>query len=132
MSEKTKQKGNSMKADMKEVVINGVTYVEKSSVKEAKEVVKDYVIVRTYSAGAHAGELVNRDGKEVKLRNARRLWYWDGAATLSQLAMDGVKKPENCKFPCEVAEIILTEAIEVIPCTEDAIESIKGVEVWKK
>lgn len=59
-----------------------------------------YVIVRTYSAGVFAGELESRTGQEVVLRNARRIWYWSGAASLSQLAMEGTKDPANCKFPC--------------------------------
>jgi len=92
---------------------------------------KNYVIVRTYSAGVHAGELVSEKGKRVVLKNSRRLWYWDGAATLSQLAMEGVSKPENCKFPTEVATITLTEAIEIIPCTKEAQKSIKSVKIWK-
>ena len=54
-----------------------------------------YFIVRTYSAGVFAGEIESRNGKEVVMRNARRLWYWDGAASLSQLAMEGVSEPEN-------------------------------------
>ena len=91
-----------------------------------------YVIVRTYSAGVHAGTLESYEGKEVVLKNARRLWYWDGAASLSQLAVDGVSKPENCKFPTEVAEILLTEAIEIIPTTIKAQESIASVKVWKQ
>ena len=93
---------------------------------------KNYVIVRTYSAGVFVGILAERDGKEVKLQKARRLWYWDGAASLSQLAVDGVSKPENCKFPCEVEEIILTEAIEILPCTESSRKSIAGVKVWQQ
>lgn len=89
-----------------------------------------YVIVRTYSAGVFAGELASRKGQEVVLHNARRLWYWDGAASLSQLAMEGTKKPENCKFPCEVDRVELLQAIEIIDATEKAKESIKGVKVW--
>ena len=89
-----------------------------------------YVIVRTYSAGVHAGTLKSKDGKEVVLTNARRIWYWDGAATLSQLSVDGTKDPENCKFPCAVDEILLTEAIEIIPCTDKSRESIASVPVW--
>lgn len=90
-----------------------------------------YVIVRTYSAGVHAGILKSRNGREVVLENARRLWYWDGAATLSQLAVDGTNAPKKCKFPCEVPEMLLTEAIEIIPTTEKAHKSITGVFVWK-
>jgi hypothetical protein len=91
-----------------------------------------YVIVRTYSAGVFAGELIKRDGKEVVIVNSRRLWYWDGAATLSQLAMEGTKKPENCKFPCKVDREELTEAIEIIDVTEKARQSIESVPVWKQ
>lgn len=89
-----------------------------------------YVICRTDSAGVFAGVLKSRDGKEAVLTDARRIWYWDGAASLSQLAMEGTKKPENCKFPCAVDEVLLTEAIEIIPCTEAAEKSIRGVPVW--
>ena len=113
------------------VTINGIEYVQKGSI-QAPQIVKDYVIIRTYSAGVHAGELISQAGKQVELKNARRLWYWDGAASLSQLAIDGVSKPQNCKFPCEVPKIILTEAIEIIPCTQKAIDSIKNIPVWEK
>ncbi len=92
----------------------------------------DYIICRTYSAGVFAGTLVSRKGKEVEMSNARRLWYWDGAASLSQLSQDGVKKPENCKFPCEVSSVVLTEAIELLPVTKEAMASIKQVPVWAR
>jgi hypothetical protein len=95
------------------------------------EATYDYVIARTYSAGVFAGELKSRNGKEVELLNARRLWSWSGAASLSQLAMDGTSKPESCKFPCEVTSVILTEVIELLPVTDIAKKSIKGVPVWK-
>lgn len=89
-------------------------------------------IVRTYSAGVFLGTVKERNGKEVLLTEARRIWYWDGAATLSQLANEGTSKPGNCKFPAPVAEVLLTEAIEIIPATEAAIASIAAVPVWKK
>ena len=108
-----------------ELEINGVNYFREVST------LKDYFIVRTYSAGVFAGTIETREGKEVVMRNARRLWKWDGAASLSQLAMEGVSKPQNCKFPCEVDIVILTEVIEIIPCTERARKSIAGVPLWK-
>jgi len=89
-------------------------------------------MVRTYSAGVFLGTLKERNGKEVTLTDARRMWYWDGAASLSQLATTGTSKPNNCKFPAPVAEVLLTEAIEIIPATEAAIASIAAVPVWKK
>ena len=91
----------------------------------------DYVIVRTYSAGVFAGTLVKKVGKEVELKNVRRLWYWAGAASLSQLAMEGTSQPSSCKFPCEVASETLTEAIEILNCTKKAQKNIAEVPVWK-
>jgi hypothetical protein len=89
-----------------------------------------YVIVRTYSAGVHAGFLGAQKGKEVVLKNSRRLWYWEGAASLSELAVRGVSKPGNCKFPAVLPEIILTEAIEIIPCSKEAQKIIQEVPEW--
>ena len=91
----------------------------------------NYVIVRTYSAGVFAGVLKAKKDKEVTLTDARRLWYWSGAASLSQLAVDGVANPKECKFPVEVTEVVLTEAIEIIHCTDAARRSIAGVPVWR-
>ena len=88
-------------------------------------------IVRTYSAGVFAGKLVSRDGKEGRVENARRLWYWDGAASLSQLANEGVSRPQNCKFPAPVPWVDLTEIIEVLPLSEAARASIEAVPEWK-
>ena len=91
----------------------------------------DYVIARTYSAGVFAGTLSSRDGKEVTLTGARRLWYWDGAASLSELSVKGTRKPGNCKFPCEVPEVLLTETIELLPVSDEARQSIAGVPEWQ-
>ncbi|MFA5381873.1 MAG: hypothetical protein WC356_01820 [Candidatus Micrarchaeia archaeon] len=116
------------------IKIDDVEYVRKDSGTVLAEKLDglDYVMVRTYSAGVHAGYLKSRIGKEVVLKKARRIWYWDGAASISQLAMEGTSKASNCKFPCEVDEITLLEAIEIIPITEKAKKSIQGVSVWKQ
>jgi len=90
---------------------------------------KPYVIVRTYSAGVFAGNLESRKGKEVVLRNARRIWYWAGAASLSELAQRGTSKPSECKFPVEVSRVTLLEAIEILDVTSAAEKSVKGVPV---
>lgn len=91
-----------------------------------------YVIVRTYSAGVFAGTLASRKGKEVVLTDARRIWYWTGAASLSQLAVDGTSSPKTCKFPCAVPRVELTEAIEILDVTDAARKSIKAVPVWQQ
>ena len=119
---------------MKTITVDGIEYVPASSVKNnpAKTLKgKKYVIVRTYSAGVFAGYLDSRVGKEVVLLNARRLWYWSGAASLSQLAMEGVKKIADCKFAMEVNRIELTEAVEIIDATKEAQDNISSVPVWR-
>ena len=90
------------------------------------------VIVRGDRSGVFFGTLVAKEGKEVKLEDCRRLWYWDGAASISQIAVDGVSKPENCNFTVPVSEIIITDAIEIILCSDKSIKCIEGVAVWKK
>ena len=119
-----------MKASIETLEINGEIYVRQSDVQNIEPPSGDYVVVRTYSAGVHAGHLKSREGKEVVLTNARRLWYWKGAATLSQVAGEGISQPKECKFPAPIAEITLTEAIEVIPCTKAAKDIIEGVAIW--
>jgi hypothetical protein len=91
-----------------------------------------YVIARTYSAGVFAGVLESRKGKEVVLTDARRLWYWKGAASLSELAMIGTSNPKDCKFPCAVTRVILTETIELLETTAAAEQSIRGVPTWTR
>jgi hypothetical protein len=91
---------------------------------------RKYVIVRTYSAGVFAGELENRKGREVVLRNARRIWYWAGAASLSELAQRGTSKPADCKFPLRVDRVELLEAIEILDVTPAGRKSIEEVPVW--
>jgi len=112
------------------VIIDGIEYVRKDQ-KAKKRNGMEYCIVRTYSAGVFAGYVESREGQEVVMRGARRIYYWDGAATLSQLAIDGTTKPQNCKFPEAVDIVTLLQAIEIIPCTEKAQKSIEEVSIWK-
>lgn len=89
------------------------------------------VIIRGNRSGVEYGTLVAQEGQEVTLKNARRIWYWDGAASLSQLAKDGTSKPKDCKFTVFVDSITILDAIEIIPCTDKAIKSIEKVKEWK-
>ena len=113
---------------MKTVTVDGVEYVEKSNSPLLDG--KPYVIVRTYSAGVFAGYLDKKEGQNAIVLQARRLWYWKGSASLSELAMSGVACPIECKFPCEVPSVELDQVIEVLPCTQKAQESIASVPVW--
>lgn len=90
-----------------------------------------FCIVRCDRAGVFFARVKSLKDGVAELQDARRLWYWDGAASLSQLAQEGVKIPGNCNFTVTVPMMTVLGVIEVIPCTEAAVESINGVRVWK-
>ncbi|MHB1595368.1 MAG: DUF6948 domain-containing protein [Streptosporangiaceae bacterium] len=97
----------------------------------------EFVIVRTRDAGVFAGtlhapvtEITAPMPDSLVLTDARRIWYWDGAASLSQLATDGTSKPDRCKFPAPVAKVALNGVIEVLAVTAKARESIAAVAAW--
>lgn len=92
---------------------------------------KQKFIVRTDRAGVFFCEIKERRESEADLVNARRLWYWNGAASLSQLATEGVTKPGDCKFTVTVDSCTVLGVIEIIPCSDKAVESINKVPVWK-
>lgn len=96
-----------------------------------KDIMNKKVIVRGDSSGVFFGTITAKEGQEVRLENCRRLWYWDGAASISQIALEGVKRPTQCKFTVVVSSIIITDVIEIIPCTDKAIQNIEKVSVWK-
>ena len=118
-----------MKSTLNEIEINGVIYTKK---EDDRDYDCEYSMVRTYSAGVFFGIVESREGKEVVLRKARRVWRWSGAAELCDLATNGTSNPDECKFPCEVDKVILTEVIEIIPITKKAIESLKSVDIWSE
>jgi len=123
-----------MEMNVNEIEVNGIKYIKKDSVQGMAKPNVDglkYSIVRTYSAGVFAG-YVKHEGKIGSVFDARMLWFWSGAASISQLSVDGVSNPGDCKFTIPVQEIELTEIIEVIPCTEKAEKCIRGVKEWKK
>ena len=90
-----------------------------------------YVIVRGDRSGVFAGTLVSQDGRKVVLSDVRRLWRWYGATECIQIAMEGVKRPRDCRFTMTCKSITLLDAIEVIPTTAEAEANIKAVPVWK-
>lgn len=119
------------------VFISGVEYVPKGQQLLSPALKVDgmeYVLVRTRSGGVHVGY---RNGKGtgldgcLKLYKSRNLWYWSGAAALNQLAIDGVSKPESCKFTQEVDWVELTEVLAIYSVTQKAKDIIDSVKVWK-
>ena len=90
-----------------------------------------YYIVRADRAGVFFGHIKERTGDEVVMTEVRCIWYWNGAASISQLAMEGVKHPELSKFTVTVPEMTILGVIEIIPCSDAAVKNIKAVEEWR-
>ena len=89
------------------------------------------VLVRGIQSGVYFGTLKCREGQEVTLEKARNIWYWSGAASLLQLANEGVKNPASCKFTVTVDRLLLLDVVEIVPCTDEAIANIESTWVWK-
>lgn len=105
---------------------------ENKSNQVASNMIGKVCMFRTYSAGVHYGELVERDGRECLVKNSRRIFYWTKACSLSQLAMEGSRDFENCKIAMEVPELFLSEVIEIIPMPESTVKAFKGAPIWKE
>ena len=92
------------------------------------------VIIRSYDSGVHFGELADYDAatRHAKLSNTRRIHYWDGAASLSELAGRGTSKPNECRFTAAISEIIVANVIEIIPATDTARANIEAVPIWTR
>lgn len=89
-------------------------------------------IFRGDRSGVFFGTLVAKEGQEVTIGNCRRIWYWDGANSISEIAKVGTTRPDNCRITVEVKELIITDCIEIIPCTEQAIKVLERVPEWKR
>lgn len=90
-----------------------------------------YFIVRADRAGVFFGQIKERTETEVTMTNVRKLFYWDGACAVEELATNGTKRPTACKFTLTIPEMIIANPIQIIPCTDEAIKSINGVKVWQ-
>lgn len=93
-------------------------------------------IIRANRAGVFYGEVVKTEnapsGVIATIKDCRRIWYWDGAASISQLALEGTTRPSECKFTVTIPEMTVMDVIEIIPCTDAACASIDAVKVWKR
>ena len=83
------------------------------------------VIIRTYSAGVWFGVLKQKAGNEVILAKARRMCKWlaKESISLSGVARHGIKQDDS-KI-CGELDSVWLEAIEIIPVTGNAAESIR-------
>lgn len=142
MKRPTNKTKNKMKTETNEIEINGVKYIPKSSVKQTAMADPSkglkLVLIRSYASGVHVGYLKSRKdllaGLSVTLVQTRRIWYWDGACSLSQLATDGIASgsESKCKFSVTIPAIEVTQVVEIIPVAAKAEQSIKSIPEWKK
>jgi hypothetical protein len=102
----------------------------KTTAKTAKAA-KPYYMVRSNGSGVWAGNIESREGDVVTMTDARRIWQWKGANSLSQLAMEGTKNPAGCCFAVPVGEVVVFNVLEIITCTEDAEKNIREVKEWR-
>jgi hypothetical protein len=123
------------KLNVEEIVVDGKTYIPKINMPQ-KVCGMEAVLIRSYGAGVHFGYLQSKeykpDGTVVVLIDTRRVYYWDGAASLSQMAVDGVTKPENCKFSMQVDKNEIANVIEILSLSERAFKNLNSVPIWKK
>ena len=88
-------------------------------------------IIRTYASGVHFGTLVDQDGRQVELSDARRLWRWHTGGkgiSLSEIATTGIDQSRS-RIAVAVPAMTILDALEIIPTTDAAAASIEAAEV---
>lgn len=89
----------------------------------------DKFIIRADRAGVFYGEIAERRGSEVDLTNVRRVHYWADAASLSQVAMEGVGR--SSRLTVVVPSMTVLGVIEVIPCSAEAVANMDAHPAWR-
>lgn len=120
------------------IMIDDQKYVRADTVKQLEEKLDgmERCIIRSYGAGVFFGYVKERkselNGVNVILRHAKRIHYWDGACSLTQLAIDGTVAPKNCRITDAIDEQFIANVIEIIPLTKKASKNLDEVKIWKK
>ncbi len=98
----------------------------------AGEMLGKVVLVRDQRAGVHVGTLESLDvgAKTAVLKDARKVWYWDGAASVHGIAVRGLKHKTSKVCP-RVSMVVSTDVIEVVLCTADGATSVLEAPEWK-
>jgi hypothetical protein len=99
-----------------------------------KKTAGSYVILRCTGAGVHAGILARRgkpDGTTYELRNARRIWRYNGAQTLSEVAVYGLSSESRIAPVVDVQEIRYDDVHEIIHCQPAGRAAIEVAKEWR-
>lgn len=91
----------------------------------------NYVIVRADRAGVFFGKIKSKTPDAVVMTDVRKIHYWDGAAAVEQISQDGVNQSQS-RLTVTIREMEIANPIQIIPCTEKAIENLKGCKEWKR
>lgn len=120
------------------IMIDDTKYVKADCFKENAPNVDgmECCVIRSYGAGVFAGYVKSKtaeaNGINVVLINSRRIWYWSGACSLSQIATEGSKNINDCKIAVVVPEQFIANVIEIIPMSKKAYANIMGAKEWKQ
>ncbi len=115
-----------------EIKIDGVQY---TPVNERAPEGLEWVLIRSYGSGVHFGLLSEKrdapQGLEVTLLQSRRIHKWVGAASLSQLAVDGIGNKSESRVAVELPYITISNVIEIIPLSTKSLDNLKNSPVWE-
>ena len=105
-----------------ELNTNTTNMIDNSKESKRHLMIGEYCVIRTYSAGVHAGTVESVNGTEVILKDSRRIYRWEGAFTLSELSQKGIS---DGKLATVLPLLVLTESVEIIPCSKKATKQLK-------
>ena len=95
------------------------------------------VLIRADRAGVFFGELIAKDGQEATLKDARRIYYWNGATECCQavryipsIATEGIAS--GSRVTVSVPQVTILNVIEIYLLTDKAIEKLYEWPVWRK
>ena len=99
--------------------------------KAIENLIGTKVIIRATNAGVFYGTLKEKEERTVALADARRIWYWNGANSLSQIAAEGVKDKKGSKISVALELMVIEDVIEILPCTKLAVDNLNTVPLWQ-
>jgi len=120
------------------LMIDEVRYVRADCVQEKAPSLAgmERCIVRSYGAGVFIGYVSEKkaelNGVNITLLKAKRIHYWSGACSLTQLALDGTKDGGNCRITDAIDSQFIANVIEIIPVTAKASKIIDEVKIWQQ
>jgi hypothetical protein len=109
--------------------------MKKKTTKAAMVKQAEYVIVRGSKSGVNVGEFAGIKGGLVRLKNSRRIWSWDGAAELNEIAVYGCnperREGSRISVVIETKDIPLQDVGEIIVCQKAGEEWLRNAPEWR-